>query len=82
MQLHKLQPPLTVGQASAASPEAATYPSEESFQQQLGRYCALNRKDLHELLKVVTTYGPQAPYTLSCLESVGGGGIVMPFEWK
>ncbi|XP_010602820.1 endogenous retrovirus group K member 5 Gag polyprotein-like [Fukomys damarensis] len=50
--------------------------------QQLRQYRALDRKNLKELFQAVSSYGPQAPYTLSCLESIGGGGAVSPTEWR
>lgn len=49
---------------------------------QLQQYKALNRKDLKELFTAVSSYGLHTPYTLSCLESIGGGGAVLPAEWR
>ncbi|XP_049629734.1 endogenous retrovirus group K member 6 Gag polyprotein-like [Suncus etruscus] len=74
---------------AAAEAAAAPAPNSSSIEEnethllnQLRQYKALNKKDLHELFKAVNTYGTSAPYTLSCLEAMGGGGLVLPFEWK
>lgn len=62
-------------------PTELANPYDRPIWRQLMEYEASNRKDLHELFKAVNTYGPMAPYTLSCLESMGGDGIVLPLEW-
>ncbi|XP_049645777.1 endogenous retrovirus group K member 5 Gag polyprotein-like [Suncus etruscus] len=46
------------------------------------RYEAINKRDLNELLQAVKNYGAQASYTISCLESLGNGGALLPYEWK
>lgn len=42
----------------------------------------LDQASLKELRKAVHEYGPQAPYTLSCLESLSFGGKLFPVEWR
>lgn len=42
----------------------------------------LDQASLKELRKAVQEYGPQAPYTLSCLESLSFGGNLFPVEWR
>ncbi|XP_049624902.1 endogenous retrovirus group K member 24 Gag polyprotein-like [Suncus etruscus] len=46
------------------------------------RYETINKRDLNELLQAVKNYGTQASYTISCLESLGNGGALLPCEWK
>ncbi|XP_049628622.1 endogenous retrovirus group K member 10 Gag polyprotein-like [Suncus etruscus] len=66
------------------SPDQAEPPDipEVPISRQLWQYKALDRKDLKELFTAVTSYGLHAPYTLSCLESIGGGSAVLPAEWR
>ncbi|XP_049634032.1 endogenous retrovirus group K member 8 Gag polyprotein-like [Suncus etruscus] len=42
----------------------------------------LDQASLKEVRKAVLEYGVQAPYTLSCLESLSFGGNLFPIEWR
>lgn len=42
----------------------------------------LDQTSLKEVRKAVLDYGPLAPYTLSCLESLSFGGNLYPIEWR
>lgn len=42
----------------------------------------LDQSSLKEVRKAVLEYGPQAPYTLSCLEALSYGGNLFPVEWR
>lgn len=42
----------------------------------------LDQSSLKEVRKAVLEYGPQAPYTLSCLEALAYGSALFPEEWR
>lgn len=67
--------------ALAQEPDQPDIPNVP-LQLQIREYVALDKKDLKELFSAVQSYGLSAPYTISCLESLGGGGAVLPLEWR
>ncbi|XP_049638381.1 endogenous retrovirus group K member 6 Gag polyprotein-like [Suncus etruscus] len=69
----------TDSEGEEAQPSGARPPEGETPM----RYVAINKKDLSSsLLQAVKNYGTQTSYTISCLESLGNGGALLPFEWK
>lgn len=51
------------------------------YQQHLD-FKALDKTDLKDITNAVSQYGVQAPYTLSCLDSMSYGGQMCPIEWR
>ncbi|XP_049637688.1 endogenous retrovirus group K member 113 Gag polyprotein-like [Suncus etruscus] len=68
-----------------ASPPDADAPTQRAtgriFQEDI-EIKELDQGSLKEVRKAVLEYGPQAPYTLSCLESLSYGGALFPIEWR
>lgn len=55
-----------------------TGPPQGSSQTQFKLLRFKNVKDIHSTVK---TYGPNAPFTISFLEALPGGGFLLPGEW-
>ncbi|XP_049623766.1 endogenous retrovirus group K member 8 Gag polyprotein-like [Suncus etruscus] len=72
--------PPSIPEAPLAAPPAQ--PAPPLVYQQYIEYQAMNRKDLQELMKSVRDYGVQAPYTITCLETMSYGGAMYPLEWR
>ncbi|XP_049636796.1 endogenous retrovirus group K member 10 Gag polyprotein-like [Suncus etruscus] len=72
--------PSSIPEAPLAAPPAQ--PAPPLVYQQYIEYQAMNRKDLQELMKSVRDYGVQAPYTITCLETMSYGGAMYPLEWR
>lgn len=54
---------------------------EEQTNPEHREFHKLQFKNLKELNMAVKTYGPNAPYTLSVLETLARGGQLLPSEW-
>ncbi|XP_055455675.1 uncharacterized protein LOC129671067 [Psammomys obesus] len=63
--------------SSSAKTKTKTKPSSE----EPGDFHPLWFKKLKKLNSAVRTYGPNAPFTVSLLKSMAGGGFLTPGEW-
>ncbi|XP_060232587.1 endogenous retrovirus group K member 6 Gag polyprotein-like [Meriones unguiculatus] len=67
--------------SSSAPASSSAKVKTKSSSEEPGDFHPLRFKKLEKLNSAVRTYGPNAPFTVSLLESMAGGGFLTPSEW-
>ncbi|XP_060230662.1 endogenous retrovirus group K member 7 Gag polyprotein-like [Meriones unguiculatus] len=67
--------------SSSAPASSSAKARTKSSSEEPGDFHPLRFKKLEKLNSAVRTYGPNAPFTISLLESMAGGGFLTPSEW-
>ncbi|XP_060232819.1 endogenous retrovirus group K member 8 Gag polyprotein-like [Meriones unguiculatus] len=67
--------------SSSAPASSSAKARTKSSSEEPGDFHPLRFKNLEKLNSAVHTYGPNAPFTVSLLESMAGGGFLTPSEW-